>query len=111
MGRTGKLKTAPASQPRMSWTRCRKQCFAGPAVIATKVSPTTQNPVGRMRESSVAFWVNLESASCCDDGWIEYSGKTCCAVTDCSVPAGKTPGIVCCGLGGCFRNMDDPAVE
>jgi len=53
--RTGNLKTAPASQPRMSWTRCRKQCFAGPAVIATKVSPTTQNPVGRMRESSVAF--------------------------------------------------------
>merc|ERR1712029_900827 len=32
------------------------------------------------------LWVNLESASCCDDGWIEFSGKTCCVVNDCSIP-------------------------
>jgi len=57
------------------------------------------------------LWVNLESASCCDDGWIEFSGKTCCVVNDCSIPAGYTPGFVCCGLPLCCRNMPDSAVD
>jgi hypothetical protein len=52
------------------------------------------------------LWVNLESASCCDDGWIAYSGKTCCVVFDCSIPAGYHPGCVCCGCGGCGKNME-----
>merc|ERR1712039_1043514 len=53
-------------------------------------------------------WIACESASCCDDGWIEFSGKTCCCVLDASIPAGKTPGIVCCGVTLCCANMPDP---
>merc|ERR1712061_413129 len=43
------------------------------------------------------LWVALESASCCDNGWIELSGKTCCCVIDASIPTNNAPGIVCCG--------------
>lgn len=56
------------------------------------------------------LWVSSETADCCgEDGYIEFSGKCCCCVTDCSCPAGNTPGIVCCGATLCCAQM--PAAE
>merc|ERR1711972_318839 len=55
-------------------------------------------PICQQEGKLCCLWIACESASCCDDGWIEFSGKTCCCVLDASIPAGKTPGIVCCGV-------------
>jgi len=74
-------------------------CFQG---LTYDISPICQTE-GKL----CCLWVNSETASCCDDGWIEFSGKACCTVLDCSIPAGKTPGIVCCGATLCFANMPE----
>jgi len=57
------------------------------------------------------LWLSLESASCCDDGWIECSSKCCCCVLDGSIPAGYTPGVVCCGATLCCANMPQTPIE
>jgi len=55
------------------------------------------------------IWSQLETDSCCDDGWIEYTSKCCCCVTDGSYPAGRTPGCVICGATICGRQgLDGP---
>mmetsp|Transcript_48012 Transcript_48012/g.96842 ORF Transcript_48012/g.96842 Transcript_48012/m.96842 type:complete len:224 (+) Transcript_48012:96-767(+) len=74
-------------------------CFQG---ITYDMSPICQNE-GKL----CCLWVNTETASCCDDGWIEFSGKCCCTVLDCSIPAGYTPGVVCCGVTLCCANMPE----
>lgn len=51
------------------------------------------------------LWANLETDTCCEDGWIESTSKCCCCVVDCSYPAGKTPGIGCCNIMQC-GNLD-----
>jgi len=68
-------------------------------------------PICQQEGNLCCLWIACESASCCDDGWIEFSGKTCCCVLDASIPAGKTPGIVCCGVTLCCANMPDAPVE
>jgi len=78
-------------------------CFQG---FTYDMSPCWQNE-GKL----CCLWISLESASCCDDGWIEQSGKCCCIVTDCSIPAGYTPGCVCCGATLCCANMPQKAAE
>merc|ERR1712038_1715086 len=46
---------------------------------------------------------NLETDTCCDDGWIENTTKCCCFVVDASYPAGRTPGFVCCNKTICMQ--------
>merc|ERR1712007_299257 len=51
----------------------------------------------------MGIWSNLETDTCCDDGWIENTTKMCCCVCDASYPAGRTPGVVCCGQTLCMQ--------
>jgi len=53
------------------------------------------------------IWANVETDTCCDDGWIESTNKVCCCVLDASYPAGRTPGIVCCAYPICGANGMD----
>ena len=64
-------------------------------------------------------WMDTETASNCDN-WIGYDTKCCCCVLDCSIPAGYSPDVVCCGGTLCCATMpqevnaewavDDPLV-
>jgi len=61
-------------------------------------SPGGSDPCCKLEGKLCFVWCNTETGSCCEDGWIEYTGKCCCCVFDCSIPAGKTPGIGCCNM-------------
>merc|ERR1712157_217925 len=37
----------------------------------------------------------------------DQQGKCCCCVLDASIPAGYTPGVVCCGKTLCCANMPE----
>jgi len=79
-------------------------CYSG---FTYDISPLCSNE-GKL----CCLWVSTGSASCCgDDGYIEHSGKCCCVVTDCSCPAGYTPGIACCGTSLCCAKMPENAAE
>merc|ERR1712203_1027444 len=59
-------------------------------------SPGGSDPCCKQEGKLCCLWTNLETDTCCDDGWIELTTKSCCCVTDASYPAGRTPGFVCC---------------
>merc|ERR1712045_934424 len=59
-------------------------------------SPGGSDPCCKVEGKLCCVWSNLETDTCCDDGWIENTTKVCCCVVDASCPAGRTPGLVCC---------------
>mmetsp|Transcript_123119 Transcript_123119/g.348888 ORF Transcript_123119/g.348888 Transcript_123119/m.348888 type:complete len:253 (+) Transcript_123119:128-886(+) len=61
-------------------------------------SPGGDDPCCKVEGKLCCIWSNLETDTCCDDGWIESTTKVCCCVLDASYPAGKTPGCGCCGV-------------
>merc|ERR1712217_54577 len=81
-------------------------------------SPGGSDPCCMVEGKLCCLWSNLETDTCCDDGWIELTSKVCCCVIDASYPAGRTPGFACCNKSFCGANgmnigkgSDDPAVE
>jgi len=67
-------------------------------------SPGGSDPCCKVEGKLCCLWSNLETDSCCDDGWIENTTKVCCCVFDASCPAGRTPGLVCCTFPICGAN-------
>merc|ERR1712113_778410 len=59
------------------------------------------------QKTCCCLWTQIGSAACCDDGWIEFDSKCCCCVLDGSIPAGYTPGVVCCGATPCCANLPE----
>lgn len=69
------------------------------------------SPICSQEGKCCCLWLALESASCCDDGWIEYDSKCCGVVCDCSIPAGLTKGVACCNVALCCENMPNKPEE
>merc|ERR1712113_157049 len=89
-------------------------CGCGPMMCggnldrdASELGPSEQEELELLK--TTCLWANLETDTCCDDGWIENTSKVCCCVVDASYPAGRTPGVVCCGQTLCMQQGLDAA--
>jgi hypothetical protein len=77
-------------------------------------SPGGSDACCKLEGKLCCLWANIETDTCCDDGWIELTCKSCCCVVDASYPAGRTPGCVICNAKLCCENLpnkDEPPPE
>jgi len=74
-------------------------------------SPGGSDPCCKVEGKVCCVWANLETDTCCDDGWIEYTGKSSCIVCDASCPAGYTPGCGACNQFCCCekKRYEEPS--
>merc|ERR1712032_143256 len=90
----------------------QKTCWCVACYFCFEGCTYDMSPVCDQQGKCCCLWTQLGSAACCsDDGCIEYDAKCCCCVVDASIPAGYTPGVVCCGKTLCCANMPPASGE
>merc|ERR1711920_1036511 len=97
LDRDGTDELSPMEQEELQLLKTTCWCFFAYCFGFGCNSPGGSDACCKVEGKLCCLWANLETDTCCDDGWIENTTKVCCCVVDASYPAGRTPGVVCCG--------------